>query len=165
MDPDAWLRLGGFHCSEISERAFRAHFGISSFAVSHLWRWIIQEPLKPLFSGIHLLWTLYFLKCSSSSWEQIISFWHVKDERTFKKWVWYTLNLIDSILPEFDFEDRWEKWKSKVPSFIIDTTTISIQEPYQFSWECHTHNHKGAYIKYQIVCALGVSRIIYFCDP
>jgi len=161
----SWLYIASIYTNRKQEREFRSHFGLPSRAVGKLWDWIILEKLHKNFSGTHLLWTLYFLKVSPSSWSTLISFWNVKDERTFKHWLWYTLELIDRVLPDFNFEDRWDNWNHLVPSFLIDTTSVAIEEPYQYGWECHTAGHKGTHIKYQIVCAIGVPRVIDFIDP
>jgi hypothetical protein len=95
-----WRRFAKPYIHNIQERTFRAHFGIPSAAVSFLWRLMILSPLDNYFSSDHLFWTLYFLKCGCTSWETILSRFNVSDERTFTKWLWYTLNLIDDVLPD-----------------------------------------------------------------
>jgi hypothetical protein len=109
--------------------------------------------LQPAFSGAHLLWTLYFLKTSSSSSrESLSSRFGVKDERTMKKWIWYTLCLLDTVLPPFDFNDRWEEWTRSVPSFLLRTTSVPMRGPH-------------SRLEYEFACSLGVPRVIHVSSP
>jgi hypothetical protein len=100
---ESWRESAFFVIHSKKERDFHSHFGISSSSAAWLWNKILLQDLDPFFTGTHFLWTLYFLKTSSTSWSVIISRFHVADERTFKKWVWYTLTLIDNILPKVSF--------------------------------------------------------------
>ncbi|KAL6068907.1 hypothetical protein QOT17_007879 [Balamuthia mandrillaris] len=137
------------------EKEFRAHFGLPSDAVAWLWDLISPNAAKRGYSGYYFLWSLFFLKTSGSSWSVLKSRFGVKDERTFKKWLWYTLKLIDEVLPQFNFEDRFIAWAFPVPSF-VDTTTVLIEEPYEYSRGCYQAGVKGTTIKYQLVCSIGV---------
>jgi hypothetical protein len=97
---ESWLKSAAFYIHSRQERDFRAHFGISSASTAWLWNTMLLEELDPYFSGTHLLWTLYFLKTAGTSWSVIKSQFNIADERTFKKWLGYTLDLIDVILPK-----------------------------------------------------------------
>jgi hypothetical protein len=99
MESTDWLQLAQVYIHSTSEHIFHAHFGLPVDAVTLLWHWILSCHLQKGYSVVHLLWTLYFLKTSPSSWEVVCSFFSVKEPRTFKKWLWETLCLIDYVLP------------------------------------------------------------------
>ena len=53
----------------MKERLFRANFGLPSFLVEKVWQRLCQFYLLKPFQPKHLLWCLYFLKISETSWE------------------------------------------------------------------------------------------------
>ena len=63
-----------------------------------------------------------------------------------------------------DLNDCWAKWPYTVPSAIIDTFTVDVTQPLQQSWQyLYERNRYG--IKYEIICAIGVPKIIWLSGP
>jgi hypothetical protein len=83
-----------------SEWCFRALFGGPSEAVDYLFNAIMQlQPPKKQFSVTSLLLTLNFLKDPGTSELAFAARWRL-DFRTCMKRIEFTLELIDSVLPE-----------------------------------------------------------------
>ena len=94
-----FLQLAFYITKSHSERSFRAHFGGPSIAVEILYHRIVYacSPL-PKGWGLHqLLLTLFYLKCGGTH-DLISSRFHISWD-TFEKWLWVTLVLIDTSLP------------------------------------------------------------------
>lgn len=63
-----------------------------------------------------------------------------------------------------DFNDRWINWHHIIPSAIIDTFTVDICQPIQQSWQYRYERNRFG-IKYEIVCSIGVPKIIWASGP
>ena len=87
-------------CSK-KERNFRSHFGLPSLCVEQLWRLILQHyPHLPRGWGLEELFlTLFFLKSPGRNLETTASRFHIHPQ-TMMKWVYLTLTMICSVLPE-----------------------------------------------------------------
>ena len=79
----------------VSERVFRANFGVSSFLTSKLLD--LLQPIHELhikYRPRYLLWTLLFLKQYSSD-DVSLNIVNVS-VKTFRQWVWLTIDAISS---------------------------------------------------------------------
>ena len=79
----------------VSERVFKANFGISSFLASKLWD--LLQPIHELHNKYrprYLLWTLLFLKQYNS--DDVSSNVVGVSVKTFRQWVWLTIDGISS---------------------------------------------------------------------
>jgi hypothetical protein len=102
-DTDFWLGIGSCITKSKRERDFASHFGGPSIAIAHLWKFILSSgPLPHLWGAIELLQSLCFLKLSGTSWATICSRFDL-DEKTMKKNLQSSLEMIDRALPEVVF--------------------------------------------------------------
>lgn len=65
---------------------------------------------------------------------------------------------------QFDLKDRFEEWPFICPSCIIDVFKARIQQPRECSWEYITATSTFS-LKYEVVCSIGVPRVIWLSDP
>ena len=72
------------------QRKFSSSFGTKPLICAILWNTIL--PSKNGVHPVHLLWTLHFLKTSST--QGVLSSTVESDEKTIRKWVWYFVGCI-----------------------------------------------------------------------
>lgn len=79
------------------DRSFRAHFGTSVDVCLALWEWIRVHPRRPLrgMQPKHLMWTLLFLKVYDT--EDVLSSRVGTTRKTFRRWIWRVLLLIQTL--------------------------------------------------------------------
>ena len=70
-------------------------------------------------------------------------------------------NLIPS---QFNLDDKHVNWPYSVPSGIIDTFSTKVEQPKEESWE-YLQGKNSFGFKYEIVCSIGVPRIIWLSGP
>ena len=71
---------------------FRAHFCVTPSLCAEIWARLAFQPSgKP----IHLLWALLFLKTYST--EHVHAAFCQVDEKTFRKWAWIYIKLIEGL--------------------------------------------------------------------
>jgi len=147
------------------EESFRGQFGLPSYAVERLYlRMVKLWPSRPKFWGkSDLLLGLNFLAEPAGNWAAHAARWRVHPD-TFQKRLGTTLAAIDNCLPKLRFEDRWENWSYKQPSFIIDTFKCPISEPTMNGWQYIQGTDKWWY-KYEVAVAIGSPRIVWLAGP
>jgi hypothetical protein len=82
--------------SSKNDRGFRSHFGCSSDVCSVLWQMMaVNRPngMRPT----HLLWALLFLKTYST--EDVLAERVGTTRKTYRKWVWTVVELIQALKP------------------------------------------------------------------
>ncbi len=171
------------YCTRSSERQFRAHFGGPSEAIASLWSDMQAHctPFPHLWKPQHLLQMLFFLKSPQTSWEVLLSRFNVGDQRTFKKYLWQSLDFVLHSLPEvmdfnFDgrklivqqinFDDRFDSWNSLQPSSVIDTFPARIEQPHLEPWRYWSTHYHMYCVKYEVICSFGnTARIVWLAGP
>jgi len=80
----------------MTDRRFRALFGMSAKLCSWYWRQLDLRGLLPRgFMPVHFLWTVHFLHCYSTEEVNCTRFGCC--ESTFRKWVWEGVAAIGSL--------------------------------------------------------------------
>ena len=51
------------------------------------------------------------------------------------------------------------------PSAIIDTFLVQIEQPLLEQWEYYSAEKKGYFVKFEIICSIGVPRVIWLEGP
>ena len=100
IHPDSFMRYGKdimkTNCCYTLLRKFRSFFGISPIVCSNAYNKISKDPDFPKQTKpYHLLWALMFLKLYST--ESIVAGIAGCSEKTFRKWSWTMLNLLDRL--------------------------------------------------------------------
>ena len=81
--------------SDVWDRQFRAHFGISLPVCSSLWAMLVDGGKLVDAKEIYLLWTLFFWKHYVS--EDVISSRFKTTSKTLRKWVWILIDAIGEL--------------------------------------------------------------------
>jgi hypothetical protein len=83
---------------ESSRRKFVSTFGTDPIVVAVLWKLLsAQTPYIQGCKPQHLLWALMFMKLYSK--ETVLAVLSGSSEKTLRKWVWYFLRQISSLVP------------------------------------------------------------------
>lgn len=100
MDADAFMRLADIYLNlvhysdQTMMRKYRSYFGISPYVTVLLWIRVknrVNQSTRPL----HMLWALFFVK---NYWTEHSNamLWKC-DEKTFRKRVWYVLEVVSKL--------------------------------------------------------------------
>ncbi|XXQ35022.1 DDE Tnp4 domain-containing protein [Plasmodiophora brassicae] len=137
------------------KRKWKAHFGVSLRACLRVWL-DIRGP-----RGLrrkHLLMALHMLQCYPS--EEVAAPKFGVTAKTFRKWAWFVIERI-AALDYIKWEDRFENWDRLVPSFSLDGTDCWVFEQTVFDRGDMSHKLNHAGLRYEVGCALGVSKIVH----
>ena len=97
-----WLDITLPFTHSYQERVFRSWFGMPPQALPILWGWIIAGPTPKKWGAVELLICLNFLKSPGINWGEYSTRFH-RTEKTAKKWLWESLQLLNNTLPEVLF--------------------------------------------------------------
>jgi len=151
------------------KRRWRALFGTSALVMSQLWNRLTQQNrLPPKGRPKHLLWMCVFLKVyrSEAVHCKLVG---VRDEKTYRKWVWLFIDASESIMPSLvDFNSRlpnnWQNARFKC-WMSVDGTDFKVHEPVPFdrTYLSHKYNHAG--LRYEIGIAFNSGLICWVNGP
>lgn len=158
-------------------RRFKAAFGVSPNICSMVWQ-MIKTDLTQDFKEIHLLWTLFFLKCYNT--ESVNRSIFKCDEKTYRVRVWrvieslaflkvvrwfghlFILHVIISFLSKVKWENRKHNSVQGQTCFTsLDGVDFKINEPSPFNPSYYSHKFKSAGLRYEIGLCLRTGEIVW----
>mmetsp|Transcript_33490 Transcript_33490/g.69719 ORF Transcript_33490/g.69719 Transcript_33490/m.69719 type:complete len:159 (-) Transcript_33490:455-931(-) len=125
MDAEAFFHLGstliggaglytGYRSSKTSHARFQSLYGATPLVCSIAWSLMVSTTvdLDRYFQPKHLLWCLLFFKSYLS--ENMLAFLLGADQKTLRKWIWYTVDVLNDLLDDLI---RWEERHGSRSSF------------------------------------------------
>lgn len=150
------------------DRVMRGFFGVPIPVMTNLWNRL--EPTVNFQSGAlpkHLLWSLLFLKLYST--EEVhcaLVGWPTR--KTFRKWSWFFLSQIDSVLyvDVIRLENRFFGYDGASNCLIsVDGTHCPINEPWPFEKKWYSHKFNGPAVSYEVAVCIKTGFIVWINGP
>ncbi len=160
----------------VVHRMFEGLFGLTPHVTSITWNLLLQ-CLPQARTPRQLLWSLLFLK--SYATEDVNCAIVRVDEKTYRKWTWFFVDLIDNLAivsyPHFSWTYSHKiqiNWESRLyrPNSVpykvsVDGTDCKIREPSPFSPKWYSHKHRWAGLRYEMAIFISTGYIVWVNGP
>ena len=140
-----------------SSKRFAAAFGVPIHKIP-----VVFYLLKGSYTKakvIHLLWTLHFLKTypteilGSAAWRT--------DTKTWAKYIRQTIEQLLVVLPDYDWEGRFDDCILENCCSVIDVTRVQVQKPKVNQGLFYSAKDKFHPLKFEVVVTIANPRIIW----
>jgi hypothetical protein len=138
-------------------KRFNAAFGVPIDCIPKIFELLYANDANSQLS--HLLWTLHFLKTYPT--EIIGSAAWGTDTKTWNKHIKNTIEQLLIVLPDYDWENRFDQSVLQHCSSIVDVTRVRIQKPKDNQRLFYSAKDKFHALKFEVVVTISNPRIIW----